>query len=172
MSKNNIITYQTKTSTQIYLNSATADIYMNGTMKSNLVFFFEDPLQINKHAYEMRLSVVNAQMPISWYLINDTNNVIKINSTNYYFKKGNYNIHTFISEWANSIGSGWTLTFDSVTNKISFKYTSSFTFSDSSTNSLFPIIGFETGKIYTSSPSFVLVAPFCSNFLWVIKNKY
>ena len=52
MSKNNIITYQTKTSTQIYLNSATADIYMNGTMKSNLVFFFEDPLQINKHAYE------------------------------------------------------------------------------------------------------------------------
>jgi hypothetical protein len=51
MSKNNLITYQTKTSTQIYLNSATADIYMNGTMKSNLVFFFEDPLQINKHAY-------------------------------------------------------------------------------------------------------------------------
>jgi hypothetical protein len=88
MSKiNNLITYQTKTSTQIYLNSATADIYMNGTMKSNLVFFFEDPLQINKQAYEMRLSVVNAQMPISWYLINDTNNFIKINSTNYYFKK-------------------------------------------------------------------------------------
>ena len=165
MSKiNNLITYQTKTSTQIYLNSATADIYMNGTMKSNLVFFFEDPLQINKHAYEMRLSIVNAQMPISWYLINDTNNVIKINSTNYYFKKGNYNIHTFISEWANSIGSGWTLTFDSVTNKISFAYTSNFTFSDSSNNSLFPIIGFESGKVYASSPSFVLVAPFCFNF--------
>ena len=88
MSKiNNLITYQTKTSTQIYLNSSTADIYMNGTMKSNLVFFFEDPLQIGKHAYELRLSVVNAQMPISWYLINDTNNVIKINSTKYYFKK-------------------------------------------------------------------------------------
>ena len=160
--KNNPITYQTKTSTQIYLNSATADIYMNGTMKSNVVFFFEDPLEINKNAYEMRLSIVNAQFPISWYLINGTNNTIKINSTTYYFKQGNYNINTFITEWTNSIGAGWTLTYDSLTNKISFAYSSNFTFSDT-INSLFPIIGFQTGKVYSSSSN-TLTSPFCFNF--------
>lgn len=163
MATNNIITYNTKTSTQIYLNSQTADIYINGTMKSNVVFFFEDPLQINKRAYEMRMSIVNAQMPISWYLINDTNNLIIINSINYYFKKGNYNIHTFINEWPNSIGPNWTLTFDSVTNKITFKYISNFTFSDSVINSIFPIIGLQSNKIYNSS-SLSLVAPYCYNF--------
>ena len=163
MATNNIITYNTKTSTQIYLNSQTADIYINGTMKSNVVFFFEDPLQINKRAYEMRMSIVNAQMPISWYLINDTNNLIIINSVNYYFKKGNYNIHTFITEWTNSIGPNWVLTFDSVTNKITFKYTSNFIFSDSVINSIFPIIGLKSNTVYNSS-SLSLVAPYCFNF--------
>ena len=137
---------------------------MNSTMKSNLVFFFEDPLQIDKNAYEMRLSIVNVQMPISWYLINDTNNMIIINNVKYYFKKGNYNINTFITEWANSIGTNWTVTFDSVTNKISFASKINFTFSDSSNNSLFPIIGFQSGTTYASTSTFVLVAPFCFNF--------
>ena len=85
----NIITFQSKTSTQIYLSSATADMYMNGTMKSNLVFCFQNPIRIDKNAYELRLSVVNAQIPISWYLINSTNNQIIITvsgiSTTYLF---------------------------------------------------------------------------------------
>jgi hypothetical protein len=160
--KNNLITYQSKKSVQIYLNSGTADIFINGSMKSNIVFFFEHPLEINKNSYELRLSVVNAQFPISYYLINDTNNYIKINNTSYYFKKGNYNINTFITEWTNSIGPNWTLTYDNITNKISFAYTSNFTFSDNN-NSLFPIIGFKKGTIY-SSASNILVCPFCFNF--------
>jgi len=135
---------------------------MNGTMKSNIVFFFKNPIHIDKNAIEMRLSVVNAQIPISWYLINETNNQIIINNTTYSFKKGNYNVNTFITEWANSIGPGWTLTYDSVTNKITYAYTSNFTFSDS-TFSLFPIIGFKLGTIYTSINN-SLTAPFCCNF--------
>ena len=154
--KNNPITYQSKKSVQIYLNSG------NGSMKSNIVFFFEHPLEINKNSYELRLSVVNAQFPISYYLINDTNNYIKINNTSYYFKKGDYNINTFITEWTNSIGPNWTLTYDNITNKISFAYTNNFTFSDNN-NSLFPIIGFKKGTIY-SSTSNILVCPFCFNF--------
>ena len=158
----NIITLQSTTSTQIYLNSQYADIYMNGTMKSSIVFFFKNPIQINRNAIEMRLSVVNAQIPISWYLINSTNNMITINSTNYYFKQGNYNVNSFITEWNNSIGTGWTLTFDSITNKINFTYTSNFSFKDS-INSIFSIIGFQTGIIYNSSSN-SLISPFCVNF--------
>ena len=166
MTSNNNITLQSITSTQIYLNSATADIYMNGTMKSDLAFAFRNPIQINKNAVEMRLSVVNAQIPISWYLINSTNNqiIITVNniSTTYLFKQGNYNVNTFITEWNNSIGTGWNLSFDSITNKITFAYQTNFTFSDS-INSIFSIIGFKVGTVYTSTSN-NLICPFVINF--------
>ena len=71
----------------------------------------------------MKISVVNAQIPISWYLITSNNNKINITvagvKTSYYFKIGNYNISTFITEWANSIGVNWTLTYSNITNKFS-----------------------------------------------------
>ena len=161
------INFQSKQSTQIYLNSGSADILLNSSMKSNVCFCFQNPIIINKNTIEMRLSIVNAQIPISWYLINSTNNkiIITVNSvaTTYYFKQGNYNINSFITEWSNSIGPGWTLTFDSISNKIKFMFTSNFTFSDTDSNTLFPIIGFNSGTTYTSS-SFSLTSPFCVNF--------
>jgi hypothetical protein len=167
----NIITLQSTTSTQIYLNSEYADIYMNGTMKSSVVFFFKNPIQINKNSIEMRLSVVNAQIPVSWYLINSNNNMITITisgvSTTYYFKQGNYNVNSFITEWNNSIGTGWTLTFDSITNKINFSYSTNFSFKDS-INSIFPIMGFQKGIIY-NSVSNNLILPFCINFAGITR---
>lgn len=161
MSKTNFEIRST-TSTQIYLNSLNADIFMNTTMKSKLVWFFNSSIQIPKNGIETKLSIVNAQIPISWYLINDTNNKIIINDITYYFKNGNYNINTFISEWSNSIGSGWTLTYDGITNKITYAFTSNFTFADS-TFSIFPIIGFKSSTLYTSLNN-SLVSPFCCNF--------
>ena len=73
---NNNISFQSTGSTQIYLNSANADIFLNQSKKSNVVFFFTNVLKIDKKSVEMKLSVVNAQIPVSWYLINDTNNRI------------------------------------------------------------------------------------------------
>jgi hypothetical protein len=164
--KNNSITFQTQTSTQIYLNSATADIYLNNTQKSSVVFIFRNPIILNKNAYEMRVSVVNCQIPISYYLINSTNNKFNITvngiTTSYYFKVGNYNVNSFITEWTNSIGAGWTLTYSNISNKITFGYTQNFTFSDD-INSLFGIIGFKKGTSYSSSSN-LLICPYVVNF--------
>ena len=110
MSSKKSFNFQSETSTQIYLNSATADIYLNSSLKSNVVFVFRNPIVIHKNAIEMKVSVVNAQIPVSWYLINNTNNKFSITiagvTTTYYFKNGNYNINTFISEWTNTVGIG------------------------------------------------------------------
>ena len=65
------INYQSIQSSQIYINSNTADIYLNNTMKSNVVFFFKQPVQLNKNALEMRVSLVNSQIPMSFYNINN-----------------------------------------------------------------------------------------------------
>lgn len=150
------------------------DMFMNGSMKSNVCFCFQNPILIDKNTIEMRLSVVNAQLPISWYLINSNNNqiIITINSisTTYYFKQGNYNINSFITEWNNSIGTGWTLTFDNITNKIKFLFTSNFIFSDNNLNTIFPIIGFNSGTTYTSLSS-SLISPFCINFAGLTSLK-
>lgn len=172
MNKNDkTINYQTETSTQIYLNSSTADIYLNSTMRSNVVFLFQNPITINKNAIEMKVSIVNAQVPVSWYLINNTNNKFNITvsgvKSSYYFKIGNYNITTFISEWNNSVGSGWGLSFNTSTNKISFSYTQNFSFSDDS-NSIFGILGFQKGFTYASTIN-ILTSPFCCNFAGITR---
>ena len=62
---NNTINYQSIYSTQIHLNSYNADIFINKTKKSNVVFFFNDTNQASKNVIEMRISVVNAQIPCS-----------------------------------------------------------------------------------------------------------
>ena len=45
---NNNISFQSIGSTQIYLNSANADIFLNQSKKSNVVFFFTNVLKIDK----------------------------------------------------------------------------------------------------------------------------
>jgi len=150
------VNYQTIYSQQIYLNSATASILLNGTKKSNCTFFFNDIIKINKDAIEMRLELVNAQIPVSWYLINSTNNCFTVTVgavvTNYQFPFGNYNATTFITAFQNLLGStSWAVAFNSITNKFTFGYSGGvFTFSDT-TNSIFTIIGFSPGSQYTSS---------------------
>lgn len=152
--KNTAVNLQSQTSTQIYLNSGNADMLLNGTSKSNVVFVFQAPIILNKNVIEMRLSIVNAQVPVSWYLINSTNNKICITlggvKTAYLFPTGNYNVNSFIAAWVATFGANWTVTYNNVTNKMTFSYTASFSFSDDAC-SLFSIIGFVPGETYVSS---------------------
>ena len=46
------INFQSKQSTQIYLNSGSADILLNSSMKSNVCFCFQNPIIINKNTIE------------------------------------------------------------------------------------------------------------------------
>ena len=165
MKKNNSINYQTIYSTQLYLSSNDADIYLNGSKKSSLTFFFEDLLKLDRSSIEMRVSVVNAQIPVSFYQINSTNNTIYIDNTPYVFPDGNYNVNTFINTWYTVVEDIWTVTFNSINNTFSFSYPADFIFSDSIENSLFSVIGFNIGKTYTSDINNNLNGIYPVNFL-------
>lgn len=159
----NQINYQTIYSQQIYLNSASAAILLNGSQKSNCTFFFQDIIKITKDAIEMRLELVNAQLPVSWYLINNTNNQFTITIggvvTNYMFANGNYNATTFTTAFETMMGTSWALAFNSITNKFTIGYSGGqFTLSDT-TNSIFTILGFSPANQYTSSGN-NLLAPY------------
>ena len=161
MPNNNIISYQSIYSTQIYLNSANA-VLNNGTLKSDVQFFIQNVINCKRKSSEMRVSLVNGQFPNSFYQINNSNNTIIINSVIYVFPNGNYNINNFISTWYNIIGNTWILSFSSITNKLTFSFTSSFMITDVF-HSLFPVIGLVPGVIYRSVGN-SLSAPSCVNF--------
>ena len=69
-----LISYQTIYTTQIFLNSGQATQYNNSTQKSFLTFSLKDVISLDKNNLEVRISLVNAQLPYSFYQINSTNN--------------------------------------------------------------------------------------------------
>jgi hypothetical protein len=157
-----LIEYQTNHSIQIHLNSASG-VIDNGTMKSDVIFNFDDILVSHNRIIELRISLVNAQIPNSFYLINSSNNQIIINGTTYTFPVGNYTFFDFKNQWNTTVGSTWTLTLSTITNKITFYDAgSSFTFSDNS-NSIFKLLGFVKGTTYSSVGGY-LTSSFCIDF--------
>jgi len=162
MDKTSKYNYQVTSSSQIYLNSNNADIYLNSTYKSNVVFFFPNTLLIQENTISRHVSLVNAQIPASMYQINYSNNQIKFNATNYTIPVGNYTVYTLMSELTTLLGSSWTFNFNSLNNTMTMNNTSSFTVTDSA-NSLFPIIGLIPGITYSSTAN-SLICPFSVNF--------
>ena len=61
----------------ISLNSKFAT-KLNGSFISNVVFPFSGILKNETNVKHVYISVMNAQMPVSFYVINSTNNILKV----------------------------------------------------------------------------------------------
>ena len=162
----------TNQSSQIYLNSSNAKIFLNGSMKSNVTFYFDDAITYDQHTMTKKLSIVNGQFPVSFYLINSLNNEIIMNGVTYIFPNGNYNITQLINQWYVLLGSSWTLSYNSISNKLSFAFPSVFTFTNSK-NSILYLLGFDKNISYYTSyitgDGFSLVAPYVINLGGILK---
>ena len=117
-------------SLQIHLSSKNATSYNNNlTSDCNFTLpMIEVPSQ-----HYLYMSVIHAVIPYSFYQIDSTNNVLlySINSFNYQLiiAPGNYNIRQLSSFLTNNM-TGFTITYNSISNKLNFVHTSSeFTFS-------------------------------------------
>ena len=78
-------------------------IQQNGTYKSNLLFNFKNLLSDEQHILKSEVIVLNAQIPVSFYVVNEYNNVLTISgsgilTTTITIDTGNYNANTLISE--------------------------------------------------------------------------
>ena len=78
-------------------------IQLNGTYKSNMLFNFQKILSDREHILKSYITVVNAQIPYSFYVITDLNNKLIISglgimTKTIYITKGNYNANSFITE--------------------------------------------------------------------------
>ena len=150
-------------------------IQENGTMKSKLLFNFKNLLSDDSNILKSFITVVNAQIPCSFYVINDSNNKIVINgpfisATTIYLTNGNYNANTLITELKSEFLNAGILFSSIKINKINgrLKFTSiglvDYFFTSDST--IFDVLG-TTSDITASSN--VYSCPYPLNLLGVKK---
>lgn len=162
-------------SRQINLSSDTAKQVYNGSFNSDCFFELFGFLLDEDDIIQTQLSVQSAQIPISYYVINQYNKTLRFQLgtgpiTIIDFTEGNYNSTSFIDEMKKQIPS-LVLVFDKITGKYSFARTASFTFY-SSGSTCFKVLGLDPEQNYSvlSSP-FNLTAPFPCQFQGITRIK-
>ena len=155
----------------ISLNSADASLN-NGTKKSNVYFNFSGLLKEEAGIKQVYISVINAQLPVSYYVINSTNNKLNYiyNSISFSITipEGNYTAFTIINSLSSLFTANLTpitTVIDRLTGILTFTASIGFTFVYS-TNSIMIILGF-TKINYTSNGSNILIAPYPLNLLGI-----
>jgi hypothetical protein len=143
------------TTTQIYLNSKYANVYNNGTKKSDLLFYFTTPI-VRPIGMVMSLKIINATIPLNFGNVTSSNNTLVItkgvSTTTYTLDAGNYNALTFTTALSSLLSAdGYSVTYSTTTNKLTFTNASSFTINSTSTCLL--LLGFESGSDTTSGTS-------------------
>ena len=119
-------------SKQINLSSSSANV-SNGSKNSNLLFQLQGLLKYDKHILYNQISVIHAEIPISFYVINSTNNKLYINATLYTLTNGNYNATTFKTMLLGILPAGYALNLNTTTGIFTLSYTSNFTINNNST---------------------------------------
>jgi len=117
------------TESRIFNISSQSGNKNNGYKNSNIDYYLPN-FVINQEDDEILavyLSIKNAEIPASFYLINEYNNIISINNVLYTLTKGNYNVKTFITSLKALLGVSYTITYDSITYKITITSSTSFT---------------------------------------------
>jgi len=140
----------------ISLNSKYAQL-KNGTLKSNVVFNFKGVIKDDDNIIQKYITIIDAQIPVSFYAINSSNQVLTIlkgvNPYTLNITNGNYNATSLITELVSKIATIPALTATIVINKSTGKLT--FTFSSSitlvySTSTLASILGLTANLTGTS----------------------
>ena len=141
-------------SKQFYLTSTSKIGHkMNGTMNSKINF--EIPRFITKQSNILyhSLKLLHAEIPYSFYIINETNNVINlvIASINHFLTipVGNYNAFTLLTI-LNTIDNKITFSLNNSNGKYSIN--SNFIFSVLNSSTLTKIIGGESNTTYNEVP--------------------
>ena len=151
-------------SRQINLSSASADIYFNGTsLLSHVGYDFTGLLKDEPDILYRQISINNAQIPVSFYVINEYNNTLPYSIADgpietLTFPLGNYNATTFITTFK-SMMIGWNITINKITGLLTFTYSSDFTLYDSP---LYRLLGFTDAL--SSSTFNILTAPHLCDF--------
>jgi hypothetical protein len=114
------------------------------------------------------ISVVHAEIPISYYIVNSSNNFLSLSVGDYNLINGNYNASTFKAMLLLLLPIGFSITLNSNNGKFTMTYTTDFTIN--STSTCYKFLGFAKSTSY-SSTSYSLLFPYPCNFLGISRIK-
>jgi len=80
----------------ITLNTRYATL-LNGTALSSVEFPFKGVLTDDENIISANICIMNAQIPVSWYIVNDSNNQFRYDGNWITIPNGNYNGNSFIT---------------------------------------------------------------------------
>ena len=165
MTDNNYLIEDTRL---INISSSSATSLVNGALKSDLVFDFKNILTDEDNITHTTIGITEAQIPSSFYTVNEYNNVLMTSIGTITITKGNYNSRTLITELTArflALSSVMVIAISKITGKFTFTATGSTTFYFSG-SSAFEILGFDSLTNYSSINN-VIVAPFLLNLLGI-----
>lgn len=135
----------------LYINSRYAQ--QNNNLTSDITITLKNNLVVPKNIV-INCRVLNAQIPISYYTCNDSNNTLAYtiggNSYTLNVTVGNYTAKQLVEQLNLT---GISVSYDSKTNKMTFSANSSFTIESSTT--IWELIGFSEG-VKTSSNNIII----------------
>ena len=149
----------------IALNSKDGRL-LNGTYKSNIEFQFNGMIKQEENIENIQISLVNGQIPVSFYTVNYTNNILKIalglGIIQYItVPVGNYNATTLISAITTLINdSNFNITISKINGLINLTYNNSFMLYTDNVSSIGQILGFDLGTSYTCNILYTLTSPY------------
>lgn len=147
----------------------------NSTYLSNLDFLTNKLYMETDDVINTYIEITNAQIPVSFYIINYTNNIYKFSIgaviETHIVPVGNYNATQLIT-LLNTYHSNFVATFDKITGKITWSHNQSFIIYNNFNYSIGTILGFNPDTINTSvgsSNPYTLTTPNLLNLMGIKK---
>lgn len=152
------------------LTSQSASIKKNDSYLSDVRYNLGSILINSPDIVHRQVQLLNAQIPYSFYVINYTNQVLKltlgVTTVTVNIPVGNYNATNLISAILTAVNtSGFNITISQTNGKLTLSYTSSFSIDNTVKYSIGSVLGFGSGV--TSSVGTTLTAPYPLNLLGI-----
>lgn len=161
----------------ISLNSSNATYKNNSYYLSDVEFFFPNLLTSDNTVNKIELSLLHAEIPVSFYTINYSNSFFKFKIDvdpvqNLQLPVGNYNANSLITALNTLINdNNFIITISKITGKLTFQHNKPFIIYTDNNYSIGKILGFNLGLSYSSSATnpYTLSTPFPLNLLGIKK---
>lgn len=152
-------------SKKIFLSPSGADI--KNSLFSELTYNIQGLVKKDKSIIYNTIRIIHAEIPYSFYIVNQYNNKLNLSTGNIVIPNGNYNANTFMVAIKSLLPVGMDITFNTTNGKFTFTYNSEFQIYNTST--CYKLIGLNKANYSSTSGTLVCVNP--ANFLGS-KNIY
>jgi hypothetical protein len=149
-------------SRQIHLSPKGATTKNNSSFNSDLEFEIPNLIKKTNYILYNTIRIIHSEIPFSFYIINEYNNLLSLSTGDILIPYGNYNANSFMTALNLLLPTNMSITLNSLNGKFILSYNNSFNILATST--IYKIMGFNKNTSY-SSISNIINLQFPANFL-------